>query len=200
MRPCRVCRCPYREVAPDFPVWRWSGRRAATSIRLSAVQKGNEVEPSVAGEGLGIRAERLQPRFRMLSSRKPDDPGGDTALELAKLIRDILMALCCAVRRNGHSTALSVSRRPFASRSMRDVAKPDGGEPSARACALIVPGPVRHLPDVDIGIRVIESHFTESDMYREQNEYRFRVGLAILRPIRMKRHYRNLCLMDWQPQ
>ena len=62
------------------------------------------------------------------------------------------------------------------SRSILDVAEPSGEESFARTYAWIVHGPVRYLPDVDMGIRGIESYFTKPDMYRAQNEYRFWVG------------------------
>ena len=62
------------------------------------------------------------------------------------------------------------------SRSMIDVAEPSGEESFARTYAWIVHGPVRYLPDVDMGIRGIESYFTKPDVYRAQNEYRFWVG------------------------
>ena len=62
------------------------------------------------------------------------------------------------------------------SRLMLDVAEPSGEESFARNYAWIVHGPVRYLPDVDMGIRGIESYFTKPDMYRAQNEYRFWFG------------------------
>ena len=62
------------------------------------------------------------------------------------------------------------------SRSMLDVAEPNGEESFASTYAWIVHGPVRYLPDVGVGIQGIESYFTKPDMYRNQNEYRFWVG------------------------
>ena len=62
-------------------------------------------------------------------------------------------------------------------RPMLEVAEPDGEESFARTYAWIVHGPVRYLPDVDMGMKGIESYFTKPDMYRNQNEYRFWVGL-----------------------
>ena len=62
-------------------------------------------------------------------------------------------------------------------RSLLDVAEPNGEESFARTYAWIVHGPVRYLSDVDMGIGGIESYFTKPDVYRNQNEYRFWVGL-----------------------
>ena len=62
------------------------------------------------------------------------------------------------------------------SRLMLDATEPSGEESFARTYAWIVHGPVRYLPDVDMGIRGIESYFTKPDTYRDQNEYRFWVG------------------------
>ena len=64
------------------------------------------------------------------------------------------------------------------SRSMLDVAEPSGEESFPRTYAWIVHGPVRYLPDVDMGIQGIKSYFTKPDMYRNQNEYRFWVGFS----------------------
>ena len=61
--------------------------------------------------------------------------------------------------------------------SMLQVAEPNYEESFARTYAWIVHGPVRYLPDVDMGIQGIKSYFTKPDMYRNQNEYRFWVGL-----------------------
>ena len=81
-------------------------------------------------------------------------------------------------------------------RSLLDVAEPNGEESFARTYAWIVHGPVRYLSDVDMGIGGIESYFTNPDVYRNQNEYRFWVGLnnnpvqsdeaEILLPVPMK--------------
>lgn len=62
------------------------------------------------------------------------------------------------------------------SRSMLDEAEPDGENGVARYYAWMVHGPVRYVPDVDIGVKGIECYFTKPDKYRNQNEYRFWVG------------------------
>ena len=62
-------------------------------------------------------------------------------------------------------------------RPMLEVVEPDGEESFARTYAWIVHGPVRYLSEVNMGIQGIESYFTKPDTYREQNEYRFWVGL-----------------------
>ncbi len=61
--------------------------------------------------------------------------------------------------------------------SMLEVAEPNYEESFVTTYAWIVHGPVRYLPDVDMGIQGIKSYFTKPDMYRNQNEYRFWVGL-----------------------
>ena len=60
---------------------------------------------------------------------------------------------------------------------MLDAAEPNGEESFARTYAWIVHGPVRYSPDADMGVQGIESYFTKPDTYRDQNEYRFWVGL-----------------------
>ena len=61
--------------------------------------------------------------------------------------------------------------------SMLNAEEPNGEESFARTYAWIVHGPVRYLPDMDMDMKGIESYFTKPDMYRNQNEYRFWVGL-----------------------
>ena len=62
-------------------------------------------------------------------------------------------------------------------RPMLEATEPNGEESIARTYAWVVHGPVRYLSEVDMGIQRIESYFTKPDTYREQNEYRFWVGL-----------------------
>ena len=64
------------------------------------------------------------------------------------------------------------------SRSILEVAEPDGEESLAMPYAWIVHGPVSYLQKGDMGIEGIESYFTKPDIYRNQNEYRFWCGFS----------------------
>ena len=91
----------------------------------------------------------------------PDYTHGSVFKNAKQIAQGILMAFAKAV-----------------SRSMLEVAKPNGEESFARAYAWMVHGPVRYLPEVDMRIEGIESYFTKPDSYRNQNEYRIWVGFS----------------------
>ena len=62
--------------------------------------------------------------------------------------------------------------------SIVEAAQPDFEESFARTYAWMVHGPVRYLPEVDMGLGGIASYFTKPDIYRNQNEYRFWCGFS----------------------
>ena len=110
------------DVAPDLPLVMADRRRIvqvignllsnaarhspeSSTIRVSAVLKGMEVEFSVADEGRGIPAERLPHLFRRFSGREPDDPAGDTGLGLA-ICRGIVEAHGGRIRAESKGTGM----------------------------------------------------------------------------------------------
>ena len=67
---------------------------------------------------------------------------------------------------------------PTICHSILEVAQPVAEESFARANAWMVHGPVRYLPEADMGLGGIASYFTKPDIYRNQNEYRFWLGFS----------------------
>lgn len=91
----------------------------------------------------------------------PDYTHGSVFKNARQLAQGILMAFAKVV-----------------SRGMLEEAEPDGDDWSAKHYAWIVHGPVRYSLDADMRMEGIESYFTKPDTYRDQNEYRFWIGLS----------------------